>query len=261
MEYKEVIGLRRSIRFYQPWRPVEREKIQTILEAARLSSRAVNGDFAKAIVVQRDEIPQEQRDGLKTPTTQAQLDLAPVWIFWYGNPDVPATGPRNLKLLVDVGALVPALGWSHAYVDEVVYPQVLSPIAQNEAAIAVLTAVEAGLAICQAVLAAVDEGLGTQLTAFNAERAKEILNPPDHWIPLWIQLVGYPAESREAGGQRPRGPWEDDYFEGRYGQPFRRDERVVEKLRAAGMLQDAAPHPWREAEIRGLARMFGLPEE
>jgi hypothetical protein len=36
---------------------------------------------------------------------------------------------------------------------------------------------------------------------------------------------------------------------------------VVEKLRAAKMIQDPAPHPWRDAELRGLARMFGLPEE
>ena len=28
MEYKQVVGLRRSIRYYQPYRPVEREKIQ-----------------------------------------------------------------------------------------------------------------------------------------------------------------------------------------------------------------------------------------
>ncbi len=260
MEFKEVIGVRRSIRFYQPWRPVEREKIQAMLEAARLSSRAVNGDFAKAIVVNRDDIPADQRDGLKTPTTQAQLDLAPVWIFWYGNPAAPTRGPVTLKQLFDVGALTPSHGWSHAYVDNVIYPQVLSPIMENQAAIAVLTSVEAGLAICQAMLTAVDEGLGTQLTAFNSERAKEILGPPDHWIPLWIQLVGYPAESVDAGGQRPRTPWEEDYFEGKYGQPFARDEAVVERLRAEGMIQDAAPQPWRDAEVRGLARMFGLPE-
>jgi nitroreductase len=260
VEFKEVVGNRRSIRFYQPWRPVEREKIQIILEAARLCSRAVNGDFTKAIVVDRDSIPEEQRDGLKTPTTQAQLDLAPTWIFWYGNPQAPMRGPVTLKQLFDVGALTPSHGWSHAYVEDVIYPQVLSPIMENAGAIAVVTSVEAGLAICQALLAAVDEGLGTQLTAFNSERAKEILHPPDHWIPLWIQLVGYPAESADAGGQRPRTPWEDDYFEGEYGKVFERDEKVVEKLREARMIQDAAPQPWRAAEVRGLARMFGLPE-
>lgn len=39
MEFKEVVGRRRSIRYFLPWRPVERDKVQTILEAARLVSR------------------------------------------------------------------------------------------------------------------------------------------------------------------------------------------------------------------------------
>jgi len=30
MEFKEVVGLRRSIRFWQPWHPVEDEKLQAI---------------------------------------------------------------------------------------------------------------------------------------------------------------------------------------------------------------------------------------
>ena len=41
MEFKEVVGRRRSIRFFDPEKPVEREKIQKILEAARLASCAV----------------------------------------------------------------------------------------------------------------------------------------------------------------------------------------------------------------------------
>jgi nitroreductase len=260
MEYKELVGSRRSIRYYQPWHPVEREKVQTVLEAARLSSRAVNADFAKAIVVDRNSLSDEDRDSLKTPTTQAQLDLAPVWIFWYADPEAPKVGQTSLKLLVDAGALNPSHGWSHAYVDEVIWPQVLTPIMSNPGVLAVLVCVEAGLAICQALLAAVDQGLGTQLTAFNSDAAKPILQVPDTWIPLWIQLLGYPAESPDGGGQRPRGAFEEMFFEGRYGTPFRRDPAVVEELKAARMIQEEAPHPWRQAEIRGISRMFGLPE-
>ena len=37
MEFKEVIRRRRSIRFFEPDKPVEREKIQIMLEAARLA--------------------------------------------------------------------------------------------------------------------------------------------------------------------------------------------------------------------------------
>jgi hypothetical protein len=35
---------------------------------------------------------------------------------------------------------------------------------------------------------------------------------------------------------------------------------VVDRLKAARMIQEAAPRPWRQAEIRGISRMFGLPE-
>ena len=56
MEYKEVIGRRRTIRFFQSWRPVEREKIQIMLEAARIASCAVNATFLKAIVVIREPV-------------------------------------------------------------------------------------------------------------------------------------------------------------------------------------------------------------
>jgi nitroreductase len=261
MEFKQVIGLRRSIRYYWPWRPVEREKIQTILEAARLSSRAVNADFFKAVVVYRDQLSEEDRNRLKTPTTTAQLDLAPVWIFWYGDLScVERSHGETLKQLVDVGALNPSHGWSYQYVENVIWPQVLKPIAESPQTLTVFVAEESSLAICQALLTAVDEGLGTQLTSFAPEPAKEMLEIPDHWFPIWLQLVGYPAESREAGGQRPREPFEQDFFEMKVGQPFRRDEAVVQRLRDAGMIQDAAPVSWRKDEVRSLSAAFGLPE-
>jgi len=260
VEFKQVIGRRRSIRFYQPYHPVEREKIQVVLEAARLSSRAVNADFVKAVVVERDSLTSEARESLKTPTTTAQLDLAPIWIFWLIDPTAPKVGQTSLKQLVDVGALTPSHGWSHAYVDNVVWPQVLQPILADPGTAGLVAAVEAGLAINQAMLAAVDEGLGTQLTALNAGNAQRILGLPEHMIPIWIQLLGYSAEDPEAGGQRPRSPFHEIYFEGTYGTPFERDERVVEQLWDQGMLMAEAPHSWRKQELRALSRMFGLPE-
>ena len=262
MEFKRVVGNRRSVRYYAPYRPVEREKIQTVLEAARLSSRAVNADWAKAVVVYRDELTPEDRDKLKTPTSTAQLDLAPVYIFWFADLEASRkSGTVALKKLVDFGVLNPSHGWSHAYVDNVVWPQVLEPLISTPEALVVLACVEAGISICQALLAAVDEGLGTLLTAFNRDYAKDVLGIPDHWLPLWVQLVGYSAESPEAGGQRPRTePWEEIYFEGKYGRPFERREEVVESLRAAGMIQAGAPLDWRKAEVRALSNMFGLPE-
>ena len=47
MEFKQVIGLRRSIRYHQPYRPVERAKVQSILEATRLCSQAINSKWRR----------------------------------------------------------------------------------------------------------------------------------------------------------------------------------------------------------------------
>lgn len=231
-----------------------------ILEAARIASQAVNSNWAKAIVVNRDDLSDDVRQALKTPTTTAQLDLAPTWIFWYGDTTAASIGQKTLKELVDVGALNPSHGWSHAYVDDVVWAQVLTPIMGDAGTLAVVTAVEAGLAINQALLMAIELGLGTSLNAFNGAKAGEVLGAPAHLIPLWLQTVGYPAESPDAGGQRPRQQFEELYFEGRYGSAFERDPSIVTQLESEGMLQPVAPQPWRKDEVRALARMFGLPE-
>jgi hypothetical protein len=54
-----------------------------ILEAANGSSRSVNADYPRALAINRDDIDEETRDALRNPTTTAELDLAPTYIFWY----------------------------------------------------------------------------------------------------------------------------------------------------------------------------------
>lgn len=262
MEFKQVVGNRRSIRYFKPWKPVERDKIQALLESANRSSRAMNADCAKAVVVNRNDLGADVLEAARTPTTTPAFDQAPVHIYWYLDMAYMEGAQERLKMLVDVGALTAAQGWSHVYVDEVVYPTVIEPIKQDPMLMGGLGAVEAGLAICQAQLAAVDEGLGACLHAFNAEAVKGLLNPPDHWIPLWVMLVGYPAEDPEAGGQRPRSPLHEVFFEGSYGPEngWREDPEVTARLKEAGMIQRPAPLPERSEELRALARMFGLPE-
>jgi hypothetical protein len=123
-----------------------------------------------------------------------------------------------------------------------------------------LSAIEMGLAIGSALLAAVDEGLGTALLTGQRSRLGELLGMPTNTTVAQIQLVGYPAEGKEAGGQRPRPDFEELYFEGNWGNPLSRDPAVVQELVLAGELQDAAPLPYRAQELRALAAMFGLPE-
>ena len=261
MEFKEVIGRRRSIRYFLPYRPVEREKIQTIMEATRLSSCAVNASFLRAIVVERDKLAPEDLEALKVPTTTLQLDMAPVHIYFYGNLNaIQESHGQTLKELFDVGALNPTHGWSHKFIEETVWPQILDPISKDPNINPIAVSMDSGVAMNQALLTAFDEGLGALLTAFNAEKAKAIFKVPDHFMPLYAMLVGYPAESWEAGGQRPRPALESLYFEGEYGVPMERDPAVVEQLKQDKMIQEPAPLPWRKDEVRALSRMFGLPE-
>ncbi len=261
MEFKEVIGKRRSIRFFDPDRPVEREKIQKMLEAARLASCAVNAHWARAIVSFRDDLTEDQLNRLKTPVAGLNTELAPVHIHWFNDLGIVnrIEGSR-LKELVDVGALAPTHGWSHKFVDEFVYPQILKPMTQNPG-YPIPSTMDVGIAMCQALLTGVDEGLGVGLVTLNGAVLKEVFKTPDDWIPLSTILVGYPSESPNAGGQRPRPPFEELYYEGAYGKPFPRDPKVVDELKAAKMIQEPAkPHdPARIDEIRKLAEKYGLP--
>ncbi|MDA8183297.1 MAG: nitroreductase family protein [Actinomycetota bacterium] len=261
MEFKQVVGRRRSIRWFKPWRPVEREKIQVMLEAANRASRSMNADYPRALVVYRDDLSEELREALRNPTTSVDLDLAPVYIFWYFDMEYPKGTQARLKELVGQSVLPAAHGWSDAYVDEFLWPQVLAPIAENPAALMFMGATETGIAICNALNAAVDEGLGTCLHAFTApDKVKELFGVPDSWFPVWMQLVGYPLEEPEAGGQRPRKPLGELFFEGSCSTPWREDEEVSARLRAGGMIQEPGPFPYREQEVRMLSRMFGLPD-
>src|SRR5450759_503797 len=81
MELREVIGRRRSIRFVRPYRAVEPEKIQCMLEAARLASHWGNVQSLRAVVVFRDSAPQKVLDGLYAPIAGWQIRLAPVVIL------------------------------------------------------------------------------------------------------------------------------------------------------------------------------------
>jgi len=145
LEFKRVVGTRRSVRWLKPWKPVEREKIQIILEAANRASRSMNADYPRALVVHRDDLSMEIRDALRNPTTSAELDLAPVYIFWYFDIEYPKGVQDRLKELVAQHALSASHGWSDAYVDDFLWPQVLSPIVNEPVALMFMGATETGI--------------------------------------------------------------------------------------------------------------------
>jgi hypothetical protein len=279
MELKQVVGLRRSIRFWQPWRPVEHEKLQAILEAVHRAPRILEIDFVRAVVMRLDELSPEELATMKTPTTTTQLDLCPVLLWIFADMEAIEGAAENLRELMRVGALPASHGWTEERLASTVMPEVYDGIMSDQARMPILWPGPAGgepatyprellrlarsaigMAQTYAMLAAVDEGLGVQLSWVTPGAPRKIMQIPETWLGDNPVFIGYASEDIEAGGQRPREPLEDDFHEGRYGRPFRSDPATVTRLRETGMIRDPLPAAERLAELHRLARMFGLPE-
>ncbi|GIW40836.1 MAG: hypothetical protein KatS3mg076_1413 [Candidatus Binatia bacterium] len=256
MELREAIGRRRSMRFLRPYRPVEPDKIQRMLEAARLASHWGNVNSLRAVVVFRDSAPKEVLDVLTAPIAGYQIRLAPVVIVWYLDTAAVDEQADRLRELVEVGALGVGEGKREALERQLlpIFETIKEHLKQPG-----LGEVDCGQGIAQATLMAFEQGLGTCcLSSPNLEQIRQGLGLPESCRVLLLQTVGYPAESPEAGGQRPRQPFEKLFHLNRYGNPFPRDPAVVEELKRDKMIQDPAPAPWREAELEFLKRALDI---
>ncbi len=279
MQFKQVVGTRRSTRMWWPWRPVEDWKLQTILESIYRAPRILEVDFIRAVVMRLDQLSEEQLRSWQTPTTTTQLEMVPVLLWVFADLDAlqQAMEGENLAALVEVGALNESHGWTREAIREKVLPY-YQAILEAEPRIGIagggfsrdgdapeyslqllaLARTATGIAQAYALLTAVELSLGVQLSAVPPRFARERMAVPSQWVSATPVFIGYAAEA--PGGQRPREPLEETVFEGRYGRPFDSDPRTVERLTAEGLIQEPAPTSWRRGELRRLARMFGLPE-
>jgi nitroreductase len=259
MELREAIGRRRSIRFLLPHKPVELDKIQRMLEAARLASHWGNINSLRAIVIERDKAPKEVLDALPSPVGGYQIQLAPIVIVWYLETAATDQAAERIGELVDVGAV------GYGKNKRQVFDEKVAPMFRNLGDILKvpgLNEVDCGQGIAQATLMAFEQGLGTCfLGTGDPDGVRRKLGLPDSCRLLLTQTVGYPAESPEAGGQRPRLPFETLFQLNGYDNPFPRSPEVVEELRRDGMIQAPAPLPWREAELEYLRRALNLKGE
>jgi nitroreductase len=256
MELREAIGRRRSIRFLLPHRPVEPEKIQRMLEAARIASHWGNVQSLRAVVVFRDSASPETLDALQAPIAGFQIRLAPVVIVWYIDCAAVDGQADRLRELLGAGAL----GFGEGKQDAL--EKQLIPIFQSirdKLKEPGLGEVDCGQGIAQATLMAFEQGLGTCcLGSPNLDKIRISLKLPDTGRVLLLQTVGYPAETWEAGGQRPRRPFEELFHMNAYGEAFPRDPAVVAELERDKMFTTPAPLPWREAELAYLQKALGI---
>ena len=259
MELREAIGRRRSIRFLKPYKPVEPEKIQVMFEAARLASHWGNVQSLRAVAIFRDSAAREVLDNLEGIILGWQIKKAPCVIVWYFDPSsVDGQGERLMKL-AEVGAL--GVGSKETRMDGVenkLLPlfgglgDVLKQPGLNE--------IDCGQGIAQATLAAYEMGLGTCCVGAGpgGEKLMEAMGMPTDARLLLLQTVGYPLEHWEAGGQRPRQPFEELFHINEFGTPFPRSEEVVDELKKDGMFTRPAPLPEREEELEMMQHALGL---
>ena len=259
MEVQEAIGTRRTYRYLLPHKPVEREKIQKMLEAARIASFWGNVQALKAVVVERATASQEVLESLLAPVAGFQVEQAPVVIVWWLDYAAIDDQANRLRELVNARVLGVDKEKASNALESFLIPffENIRPQMKQSG----LTELDCGQGIAQATLMAIDLGLGTAcLGSAKEEEIKQNLHLPETAKVLILQCVGYPAESKEAGGQRPRRPFESLFSLNEVGTPFPRSEEVVRELEASRVFQRPAPLPWRQAELEYLQKALGLPD-
>ncbi len=259
MEFKEVLGRRRSIRFYLPHRPVERQKVQKMLEAARRSSCVGNVNSARAIVIWKDQASPDLIRAITPPLGYQQMQTAPCFILWYHETMAYEIEKwvQDLKNLADTRRIGVDVEETKSQIDRGLRPAFAASwkqIAQSP-----LAFMDLGLAVCQALLTAYDEGLGACcMSGPRLEQVAGLLDLPESAVPVCLMSVGYPAESWEAGGQTVKAPFDSLFSEMKYGQSFREDPAVIQELKQAKMIQEPAPLAWRDDELKYLMNALGL---
>ena len=257
MELLRAIGNRRSIRYLDPEKPVEIEKIQRMLEAARIASHFGNNSAACALVIHRDTATDEQIASLHSPVGGFQMKLAPVIILWYVEGNAMDEAGERLRELV---ACV-VLGYGpnkHKELEETLVP-LFNRIGEALKGPGMVD-MDLGQAVAQATLMAFESGLGTCCQgSADWSRVEKAFGLPESCRIVVAQTVGYPLEGPEAGGQRPRLPFEQLFQLNAYTNPFPRSQAVVDSLTSDKLHQPEAPQPGRDEEIEAIRVKYDLP--
>lgn len=258
MELKEVIGRRRSIRFLKPYKPVEPEKIQQMFEAARIASHWGNVQSLRGVAVYRDSAAKEVLDQVYAVVLGWQIKVAPVTIVWYLSTDAVDVQSDRLREITRAGAM--GFGGPKARMEALetkvipMFDSLLEGFKQPG-----MNEIDCGQGIAQATLMAFELGLGTCcLGTPNGPAILKAIGVEESARLLLLQTVGYPLEDWQAGGQRPRLPFEQLFHLNTRDTPFPRNQAVVDELKQSGFFTEAAPLPYRDDELEFMKHALGL---
>jgi nitroreductase len=190
MNASDAILKRTSIRKWKST-PVEREKIEKVLEAGRRAPSWANMQPWRFIVVQ----DKNRIEALAYAAgAQPVIRNAPVVIVCCGSvEDFSRKMQReSLKQLVEVGAF----DLTDNFLDNVVLESDLfAPYRLGEQVVIIKTGEQIMIAIAYMTLEAVNQGLGTcWVEAMSPKRAHEIMNLPENLFVHDLLALGYPDE-------------------------------------------------------------------
>jgi nitroreductase len=253
-----ALGNRRSIRYFDADRTVERWKIEAMLQAARFASCQGNINCTEAIVVRKGECDlwEELEECVSGFNVQIidQCSHLIIWLTnlnaWYGR---AVDGISTVSL---AGGTTKYHGWNYEFSMTQTIPRLMSfPTERTE----ILLRFESGQAVANAITAGVGLGLGNCLIAFGRKPGgvEKAFGLPPHYRFTWGHAVGYPLERADAGGQRPRLKLDRLFHDNAFGRPYASDPSAVELLREKGLIQDPAPLPGRFEEIAAIAERHG----
>lgn len=209
MNVSDAILKRASIRKWKPT-PVEKEKIEKVLEAGRRAPSWGNSQPWRFIVVE-DKTKKEEL--AKAAGGQPVVSNAPVVIVCCGSIDdfSRKMQRQSLKQLMEVGALA----WTDDILDNVVLESDLfAPYRLGEQVMTIKASEQIMIAIAYMTLEAVNQGLGTcWVGAMSAKDSHQVMNLPDNLFVHDLLPLGYPDEDPEP---RPRKPVEKIAFWGEY---------------------------------------------
>ena len=205
MDVFEAISKRRSIRKWKPM-PVEKEKIEKVLEAGRLAPSWGNTQPWRFIVVQ-DKAKIEQLG--KSGGGQPHVMSAPVMIVCCGLPQSFSRKMHreSLKQLIEAGVM----NWSDDVLDNVVLASdQFAPYRLGEEVMTIKAGEQIMIAIAYMTLEATEQGLGCcWVGAISPKAAQQALNLPSNVFVHDFFLLGYPGQSP---APRPRKSLESVVF-------------------------------------------------
>jgi nitroreductase len=185
MNLDQIIKTRQSVRAYDPARPVTREQINALLEAARLAPSACNSQTWRfGVVIDRALLDKIHDEGMRLGVGNHFLKEAPCLIV----------GCSKLDLIANT------LGRTISGID---YFQV-----------------DLGIAMEHMALKAVELGLGTcWIGWFDEKSVRKILGIPKSVKITCLMSVGYPKD--DTLREKKRKSLEEISFENRWGAPLK----------------------------------------